>query len=96
MSPQEQKNQRWHISRQINLSLFVQLIFLAALIVGSWVNLQKQLTILQHDIDLLLDAQRGFQKQLARLDNTSVCYEYRLRAIEKHLPQGDISREETN
>jgi len=30
----------WQFNRQVNLSVLVQLVFLAALIVGSWVNLQ--------------------------------------------------------
>ena len=33
----------WSFNRQINLSVLVQLVLLASLIVGSWVNLQRQL-----------------------------------------------------
>ena len=44
----------WRINRQINLSVFVQLIFLASLIIASWVNLQRQLDLLQHDVAILI------------------------------------------
>ncbi len=91
MSNKKNKTSTWRISRQINLSLFIQLIFLATLIVGTWVNLQKQLIILQHDIGLLIKNQNKFQQKIEELDKVSTCYEYRLRSIEKQLPVANIS-----
>lgn len=96
MGGKNHKISRLHINRQINLSLFVQLVLLAGLIVGTWVNLQKQLTILQHDISLLIQNQNVFQKKIEELGKASLCYEYRLRAIEKQIPEADISREKSN
>ena len=78
------KSQNWRFNRQVNLSLFVQLIFLASLIIGSWVNLQRQLDLLQHDVTILLQAQETFQQKLESLSARSIAYEYRLRAIEKN------------
>lgn len=88
----ENKNRQWYFSRQIDLSVLTQIIFLAALIIGSWVNLQKQLSLLQHDITNLLETQRQFQQRIEELSKASICYEYRLRAIEKQLPQADIGK----
>jgi len=73
----------WRLSRQINLSVIVQLMLLASLIVGSWVNLQKQLDLLQHDVTMLLQSQEALRQKLDSLWTESISHEYRLQAIEK-------------
>jgi Tfp pilus assembly protein PilO len=80
----------WQFNRQINISVLVQLLFLASLIVGSWVNLQRQLDFLQRDVSMLLQCQKNFAAKLETLSAKSISYEYRLRAIEKQLPKADI------
>ena len=57
---------RWRLNRQINLSVVVQLLLLASLIVGSWVNLQMQLDLLQRDVSMLLDGQKEFEQKIER------------------------------
>ena len=81
MSPQNTKN--WHFNRQISISVLIQLVFLASLIVGSWINIQRQLYLLQHDIQMLLQNQRTFCSKLENLQATSISHEYRLRTVEK-------------
>lgn len=40
----DEKNLKsWQLNRQINISTLIQLVLPAALILGSWVNLQHQL-----------------------------------------------------
>jgi hypothetical protein len=78
----------WRFNRQISLSMLVQLAFLAALILGSWVNLQRQLDLLQRDVTLMLDCQNDLQSKLESLSTKSISYEYRLRALEKHSDAG--------
>jgi hypothetical protein len=73
----------WQIDRKVSIGVIVQLVLLASLIVGSWVNLQRQLDIVQHDINLLLQAQQNWQNKLDGLNERCVSYEYRLRTIEK-------------
>jgi len=73
----------WQLNRQINASTMVQLLLLAALIVGSWVNLQRQLDLLQHDVTTLLQCQKEFQEEVDSLSEKCISYEYRLRALEK-------------
>lgn len=51
----------WRLNRQINLSVIVQLVLLASLIVGSWVNLQRQLDLLQRDVSMLLQSQNSIE-----------------------------------
>lgn len=74
---------KWQFNRQINVSTLMQLFLLASLILGSWVNLQRQLDLLQHDVTTLLQQQKDFQIRLELLSEKSVSYEYRLRALEK-------------
>ena len=91
MSDTKNQNQRaWRFDRRVNLSVLIQLAFLASLIVGSWVNLQGQLNLLQHDVTALLQSQKSFEQKLESLQAKSVSYEYRLRAIEKHIPTANI------
>ena len=85
----EGNSKSWQFNRQINVSVLVQLVLLASLILGSWVNLQKQLDLLQHDVGVLLQYQKNFEQKLESLWGKSISYEYRLRAIEKHLTKAD-------
>jgi hypothetical protein len=75
----------WQLDRRISLSVVLQLMVLASLIVGSWINLQRQLDLLQHDVTLLLQTQEQFQRKLELLSARSVSYEYRLQAAERQL-----------
>ncbi len=86
------KDTGWRLNRQVNISVLVQLLFLASLIVGSWVNLQRQLDLLQHDVSMLLDSNRKFQEKLERLSVKSVATDYRLKAVEKSIEQRPIAR----
>ena len=80
------KNSRsWRLNRQINVTMIIQIILLASLIVGSWVNLQRQLDLLQRDVNMLLIGQREFEEKIESLWNKSISYEYRLQAIEKNI-----------
>jgi len=72
----------WRLNRQVNVSMLVQLVMLASLIVGSWVNLQRQLDLLQHDVNQVLERQKGFCGKLESLQAESISYDYRLRAVE--------------
>jgi len=81
----KENSRGWQFNRQVNLSVLVQLVFLASLIVGSWVNLQRQLDLLQHDVRLLLKCQKDFEQKLESLQATSISHEYRLQAAEKGL-----------
>jgi hypothetical protein len=81
MTPGNSKS--WRLNRQINLSMIVQLVLLASLILGSWVNLQRQLDLLQRDVSMLLQSQNSIEQKLESLWTKSISYEYRLQAVEK-------------
>ena len=86
-----ENSNRWRLNRQINLSVIVQLLLLASLIVGSWLNLQRQLDLLQRDVSMLLDGQKEFEQKIELLWCRSVSHEYRLRVIEKSPSEEDIT-----
>jgi hypothetical protein len=77
------------LNRQINLSVIFQLVLLASLIVGSWVNLQRQLDILQRDVSMLLQSQNSIEQKLESLWTKSISYEYRLQAVEKRAAKSE-------
>jgi len=85
----EGNSKSWQFNRQINISVLVQLLLLASLIVGSWVNLQRQLDLLQRDVGMLLQCQQNFEQKLESLWSKSISYEYRLRAIEKQISKAE-------
>ncbi|MEJ5260018.1 MAG: hypothetical protein WHS88_07510 [Anaerohalosphaeraceae bacterium] len=74
--------QHWHLDRKINLSVLIQLLTLAGLIVGTWVNLQRQLDRVAYDVKLLLNNQERFTGRLDALQEKVLSQEYRLRAVE--------------
>jgi hypothetical protein len=88
MTPAHSKS--WRLNRQINLSVIVQLMLLASLIVGSWLNLQRQLDLLHRDVNMLLKSQEVLQEKIESLWTQSLSHEYRLQAIEKHFTKADI------
>ena len=88
MTPRNTKG--WRLNRQINLSVIVQLVLLASLIVGSWVNLQRQLDLLQRDVSMLLQSQNNLQQKLESLWTKTISHEYRLQAIEKQRNKTNI------
>jgi hypothetical protein len=87
MTPGNTKS--WRLNRQINLSVIVQLVLLASLIVGSWLNLQRQLDLLQRDVSMLLQSQNSIEQKLESLWTKSISHEYRLQAIEKQSTNSD-------
>lgn len=88
MSDTKNQNQRtWRFDRRVNLSILVQLAFLASLIVGSWVNLQSQLDLLQRDVTSLIESQKRSTDKVEALQEKVISHEFRLKQIEKESQQ---------
>ena len=85
---------RWHIERKLSVSVFLQLVVLASLIVSSWINIQTQLDLLQRDVTMLLNCQKEYQQKLDGISQKSISYEYRLNIIERQLHMNE--EENTN
>jgi flagellar biosynthesis chaperone FliJ len=73
----------WRLNRTVNLSVLVQLAFLASLIVGSWMNLQRQLDLLQRDVTSLLESQKQSAEKVEVLQEKVISHEFRLKHLEK-------------
>jgi len=71
------------LNRTVNLSVLVQLGLLASLIVGSWMNLQRQLDLLQRDVTSLLESQKRSAEKVETLQEKVISYEFRLKHLEK-------------
>jgi hypothetical protein len=84
----KENSQNWRFDRRITLSGLVQLVFLASLIMGSWINLQRQLDLLQSDVTYLCQCQENVEQKLESLWSKSISYEYRLRALENVIAKG--------
>jgi hypothetical protein len=78
-----EEKQRWRLERRVSVSVLVQLVTLATLIVGSWVNLQRQLDRVSHDVKQVLAVQEKFCDKLERVQERTIAQEYRLRAMER-------------
>ena len=76
-------NKRWRLERRVSVSVLVQLLTLAGLIVGSWINLQRQLDIVSHDIKQLLAVQEKFCDKLETVQEKTIAHEYRIQTIER-------------
>ena len=72
----------FHVDRQVSLSFFVELVLLASLIVGSWVNLQRQLDGLQRDVKMLLENQGQFVSKVENMQEKGIAMDYRIKALE--------------
>ena len=85
----EENSKSWRLNRQVNVSVIIQLVLLTSLILGSWVNLQKQLYLLQKDVNVLLTGQEKLEEKIESLWSKSISYEYRLKALEKNASDED-------
>ena len=82
---------KWRVNKQVNLSVVVQLVFLASLIIGTWVNLQRQLCLLRADMDRLIKCQERFSRRIDSLNEQSIGFEYRIRSVERKSNSKDGS-----
>jgi hypothetical protein len=78
-----ERTTHWRLDRRVSLSVLLQLIVLASMILGSWLNLQRQIDSVHHDVTTLLTNQKESQQKLERLSERSLSHEYRLQVIEK-------------
>ena len=82
----------WRVNRQINLSVLIQLVCLATLIVGSWINLQRQLDFLQRDVTMLIESNERFQNKLEDISGKTIAFEYRIRSMENYFKENGVEK----
>ena len=74
---------RWQMSRQVNVSMVVQLALLASLIVGNWVDGQRRMDRLSYDMTRVIDQVRQIGERMDSVNERTISHEYRLRAVEE-------------
>jgi outer membrane murein-binding lipoprotein Lpp len=74
---------RWRLEKKVGVSALVQLATLAGLIVGSWVNLQRQLDLVSRDVKQLLAAQEKLGAKVEGLQERAAAQEWRVRELEQ-------------
>lgn len=79
----DMQGNRWRLEKKVGVSALVQLATLAGLIVGSWVNLQRQLDLVSRDVKQLLAAQEKLGAKVEGLQERQIAQEWRLRELEQ-------------
>lgn len=87
----DENNRGWHFSRQMNISSLIQIVLLASLIIGTWVNLQRQLSELGNDVTTLLRKQEKMENRMEMLGEKCIGFEYRISGIERQIVKSDKS-----
>lgn len=75
------ENSKRQFERRVSVSLILQLVTPAALILGSWINLQRQLDLVAHDVKLLLNNQEKFTSRLEALQEKTISHDCQLRTL---------------
>jgi flagellar biosynthesis chaperone FliJ len=83
-------NEKWQLDKRLNLGIVVQVLLLASLILGSWMNLQRQLDILQHDMNRLIETQKEWHSRLDELSSKCLSSEFRINVLEKNQLNGVV------
>ena len=78
----QKESAKWTVKREVSLGLILQLLMITVLVLGSWFNLQSQLDLLHRDVQTLIESNRRFQMRLQQLNDKSIAFEYRLKAVE--------------
>ena len=74
---------RWQMNRQVNVSMVVQVVLLASLIVGNWVDGQRRMDRLSYDMTRVIDQVRQIGERMDSVNERTISHEYRLRAVEE-------------
>jgi len=77
------ENKGWTFRREVTFGVLLQLTVLVVMALAGWVNLQKQLAIIQHDLIRVLRAQQQVQTQIEYLSHQVQQHEYRISGLEE-------------
>jgi hypothetical protein len=77
--------EKWQFKKEVTLGVLIQLCLMASLVLGSWVNLERRIDALQHDVDALLKGQDRFAGKVDQLSADSVRNQYRIEVIERSM-----------
>lgn len=74
--------ERWRMSRQVNVSMVIQLVLLASLIVGQWMDTQRRLDRVSYDMIQLSKQLDRFGERLDTIGEKTTTHDVRLSVLE--------------
>lgn len=77
------KRKPWRMSREVNVSMVIQVVLLASLIVGNWVDGQRRMDRLGYDMTRVIEQVRQINERMDAVNERTISHEYRLRAAEE-------------
>ncbi len=86
-SANEPVHSKWSFNRELNISAVVQIVLLASLIIGSYLNLQRQMDMMSSDVARLLECQKRISDRIELLSEKTIEYQYRLSSLEQRVSQ---------
>ncbi len=72
----------WRLRREVTLGALVQLLALAGMLLAAWVNLQKELVLIRHELNQLNVRHQQVQQDVISLAVAQGQHEYRLKTLE--------------
>ena len=76
------KEFRWRMDRQVNLAMVMQLVLLASLIVGQWMDTQRRLDRVGYDVVRLGEQLDRFGRRLDAVGEKTIAHDVRLSVLE--------------
>ncbi len=73
---------RWRMDRQLNLAMLIQLVLLASLILGQWMDTQRRLDRVSYDVARLGEQLEQFGRRLDDIGEKTIANEVRLSVLE--------------
>lgn len=73
---------RWRMDRQVNLAMLIQLVLLASLIVGQWMDTQRRLDRVSYDVIQLSEQLDRFGERLDTIGEKTTAHDVRLSVLE--------------
>jgi hypothetical protein len=78
-------NNRWRLDRHLNVAMLVQLVLLASLILGHWMDSQRRLDRVSYDVLRLGEQLERFSERLENVSDKTIAHEERMRSIERQV-----------
>ena len=79
--------QSWNFRREITVGTLVHILTIIITVSAVWCNLQNELVLIKHDLNLLIQSNARFQETFTALNKQTISHEYRITALEEKQKQ---------
>lgn len=93
MTPQKQNDNVtvWRFRRDISLGTIMNVLAIITVVMITWANLQKELALIHHNLNQLVDSNIKSQEHIENLTNQFIGHEFRIGSLEKQAQKRKIS-----